>query len=179
MFNIFPFHTVLVSIFSINKKVLTHYKKRLKKLLLSLAILKGNKEFYTTNSQWTPRRSQGSSRQTPSNPQRNLSKPTANSMWTPIKSQPNLRRSVMKKLRSTKVKPKEISENLAWNTSKPDVMWCNVLCSWHGCHNPVRSSVQWAKSDSPLLRTSREYSQWPKKSNKTHCSQTVNDIFFT
>ena len=72
-----------------------------------------------------------------------------------------------------------MSENLAWNTSKPDVMWCNVLCSWHGCHNPVRSSVQWAKSDSPLLRTSGEYCQWPKKSNKTHCSQTGNDIFFT
>ena len=69
-------------------------------------------------------------------------------------------------MRSNNIKPKEISENLAWNTSKPDVMWCNVLCSWHGCHNPVRSSVQWAKSDSPLLRTSGEYCQWPKKSNK-------------
>ena len=52
MFNIFSFHIVLVLIFIIIKKVLTHYKKRLKKLLL-LAILEG-----------TSRRSQGSSQYT-------------------------------------------------------------------------------------------------------------------
>ena len=119
-----------------------------------------------------PRRFQGRSQQTPSNPL-----PIANSM-SPSNSNQISKDPIVKKLRSTKVKPKEISENLAWNTSKPDVMWCNVLCSWHGCHNPVRSSVQWAKSDSPLLRTSGEYCQWPKKSNKTHCSQTVNDNIF-
>ena len=45
MFNIFSIHIVFVLIFIISKKVLTHYKKRLKKLLL-LAILKGNKKFY-------------------------------------------------------------------------------------------------------------------------------------
>ena len=44
---------------------------------------------------------------------------------------------------------------LPWNTSKLDVMWCNVPCFWHECHNPFRSFVRSTQFDFPWLRTSK------------------------